>query len=236
MARTGLPRDQVYFTATHTHGGPGGWGIHPLERLVAGTYRPEVFDLLAERLAEVVLESRARLRPAELAFIRTEVPGMQRNRILEGEPTNDILSAWIVRAADSARPGSTPAGLATLVSFGAHATIGHPIPPRLGGDYPAALAVALPKLVDAGVVLFAAGTVGDASPVRLPASNQQQSVEAYAAVLAARLAALFPAARFESSIHLVNRHQAVFLPPASVPFLALRSASAPGPPGGSAVR
>ncbi len=219
LGRTGLAADQVFFTATHTHSGLGGWGNHPLERLVAGTYEPEVLDLLTQRLSEVILTSRAQLRPAEVAFVQTPIVGLQRNRIVPDQPTNNLLSAWIFRA--KSQKGSSHAAIATLAVFGAHATIGHPNPPRLGGDYPAAFAAALPRLVDAGVILFAAGTVGDSSPVRLPAPNQQQSVNAYGNVLAARLASEWPRADYAVQIDLENLRLDVTLPPTQVPcFLA----------------
>ena len=114
LVRTGLKRDQIYFTATHSHSGPGGWANHPLERLVAGTYDPEVFETLATQLAAVITASRAHLSEAEVGFVQTIVPDRQRNRIAPGEPTNDKLSAWVFRSCGSSQPRTT---LATLVSF-----------------------------------------------------------------------------------------------------------------------
>ena len=216
LNRTGLRRDQIYFTATHTHSGPGGWGNHPLERLVAGTYDPELVDFLAKQLARVVVASRSKLVPAAVAFVRAEAKGLQQNRILPGRPTDDRLSAWIVRGLD-ADPRDPP--LATLAIFGAHATVGHPRPGRLGGDYPAAFAATLHGRGHAGMVLFAAGTVGDASPVRPRAANQQQSVQLYGDDLAGRLETLMAAARFHREIELANLGLEVDLPPVQVPFL-----------------
>ena len=219
LERTGLPREQVYFTATHTHGGPGGWGIHPLERLVAGTYDPAVFDLLADRLADVIVRSRSRNELAEVAFVQVAIPGMQRNRIDPAAPTNDALSAWVFRSTTPLpnRGGVQPV-LATLATFGAHATVAHPTPPRLGGDYPAAFAAALPERVDAGIVLFAAGTVGDSGPVRVDAPNEHLKARAYGRTLADRLAPAIQSARFVSEIELGNGGFAVDLPPVQVPF------------------
>ncbi len=213
LTRTGLEPDQIYFTATHTHSGPGGWGNHPLERLVAGTFEPAVFDRLADRLAAVVLASRAHLEPAEVAFAQCSVPGLQWNRIMAGEATNDLLSAWIFRASGPNRGGTV---LATFASFGAHATIAHPVPPRLGGDYPEAFARALTRLVGAGVVLFAAGTVGDASPIRPKTGNEQQRAEAYGTALAQALAPSFATARFEPTVSLGNCRLDVDLPPVQI--------------------
>ena len=217
LDRTGLARDQIYFTATHTHSGPGGWGNHPLERLVAGTFDPESTDELADRLARVVLASRARLEPVEVAFGQTTVSGLQRNRIDPGEPTNDILSAWFFRALgrDSGQPI-----VATFASFAAHATIAHPHPARLGADYPGAFNAALRQRGIGGMVLFAAGTVGDASPIRPPGGNFRQSVRTYGEALADRLADLLGSAQFHRETPFANLGLDVALPPVQVPFVA----------------
>lgn len=214
LARTGLPRDQIYFTASHTHSGPGGWGNHPLERLVAGTFDPDLADELVDRLTRVVQISRQRLTPAEVGFVQVAVPGLQENRIWRGTPTNDLFSAWVFRS--TTRPGQPV--LATLTSFGAHATIAHPKPSRLSGDYPAAFVEALRARGQAGMILFAAGTVGDASPIRPKAINQQASVRAYGEDLAARVAARLAAVEFHRDIDLANCGLVVDLPPVQVPF------------------
>ena len=219
LAQTGLPRDQIYFTATHTHSGPGGWGNHPLERLVAGTYDPELTALLVDRLTWVVRESRAKLELVEVAFTQTEVSGLQRNRIDPDETTNDLLSAWVFRATGH---GSDRPILATFAVFGAHATIAHPRPARLGADYPGAFVTALSRSGRAGMVLFAAGTVGDASPVRPPRLNHRQSVQAYGEDLAARFLPLLNSLEFHREIALANLRLAVDLPPVQIPFGSAR--------------
>lgn len=218
LQRTGLARDQIYFTASHTHSGPGGWGNHPLERLVAGTYDAEVTEDLVDRLARVVALSRGNLQPVEVAFLQTDVPGVQTNRIIPGGPTNDKLSAWVFRPV-AAATGRQPA-LATLASFSAHATVAHPKPGRLGGDYPGAFAAALRREAAAGMVLFAAGAVGDAAPVRPDGANQQERARAYGEHLAGRLARLLPSAEFHRETPLVNLGFEVDLPPVQVPFLS----------------
>ena len=129
------------------------------------------------------------------------------------------MSAWVFREPATS---AGPTALATFAVFGAHATIGHPKPARLGGDYPAAFAEALRRDGKAGVVLFAAGTVGDAAPVRPDAPNQQASVRAFGEDLAARLAGVLTAAEFRREIDLANLGVAVDLPPVQVPFRSAR--------------
>ena len=131
--------------------------------LVAGAYDPAYFETLANQLADVVRRSRSSTEPAEMAFVEVQAKGRQTNRVDPTLPTHDALSALIFR------PAGAPAGappLAILTVFGAHATVSHPVPPRLGGDYPAALVAELKQRTGARSVLFASGAVGDASPAR----------------------------------------------------------------------
>ena len=216
LTRTGLSRDQVYFTASHTHGGPGGWGNHPLERLVTGSFDPALFDLLVERIANVIVASRSRLELAEVAFVQARVEGLQRNRIRPGQSTNSVLSAWIFRSFGAASKRRT---LATFAIFGAHATLSHPDPPRLSGDYPLAFEEALRKQVDPGIFLFAAGTVGDSSPVRFRDLNQRQNIEAHGKLLADQLAKVWNTSDYHSVIDFANLGLEVDLPPVQIPFV-----------------
>ena len=199
--RSGVNRSELFFTATHTHTGPGGWGAHPLERLVAGTFNPDEADHLADRIAEAIVQSRRLVKPAELAFVSVPCPGLQINRIEPGRPTGDMLSAWIVRRRVGSGPGRV---VATLAVFGAHATIAPTDPPRLDGDYPGAFATHLAGRVDAGIVLFAAGTVGDSAPARPRGIGPRRAAATYGAGLAEALADVFASARFEADTELIN--------------------------------
>ncbi len=217
VRRSGVRADQVYFTASHTHGGPGGWGEHPLEMLVAGAYDPAFFDDLAGRLAGAVRASRAATVPAELAFVQASPEGRQVNRVEPGRPTHDPLSALVFRAAGAVE-GAPP--LAILAVFGAHATVSHPVPPRLGGDYPAALVEELKRRTGAGAVLFASGAVGDASPARPKARSQLESARMLGKTLADDLLAALPSARYEREVVVASLRLDVDLPPLRLPFLA----------------
>jgi hypothetical protein len=215
--RSGLRADQVYFTSSHTHGGPGGWGNHPLEMLVAGAYDPTYFEILVNQLAQAVRQSRASLEPAEVGFSQVQTHDRQRNRVDPNLPTHDALSALIFRA-----PGASSEAppLALLVVFGAHATVSHPVPPRLGGDYPSALVDELKRRTGAKSVLFASGAVGDASPSRPKAASQFQSSQALGKALAGDLIPALASTRFEREVVVSNLRIDVDLPPVRLPFFA----------------
>ncbi len=217
VRRAKVRPDQVYFTSSHTHGGPGGWGDHPLEMLVAGAYDQSYFETLANQLADVVARSRGAVEPAEMGFVQVQARGRQSNRVDPSLPTHDALSALVFRPAGAA-DGTPP--LAILAVFGAHATVSHPVPPRLGGDYPAALVAELKRATGARSVLFASGAVGDASPARPRAPSQRKSAEALGRALAGDLMAALPSARFARDVEVGNLRLAVDLPPVRLPFFS----------------
>ena len=217
VERAEVRPDQVYFTSSHTHGGPGGWGEHPLEMLVAGAYDPAYFETLANQLADVVKRSRAGTEPAVLGFVEVQARGRQTNRVDPALPTRDALSALVFRPAGA--PKDAPP-LAILAVFGAHATISHAVPPRLGGDYPAALVSELKRRTGARAVLFASGAVGDASPARPKAPSQRKSAEALGKLLAGDLMAALPSARFARDVRVGSLRLDVDLPPVRLPFFA----------------
>jgi hypothetical protein len=134
-------------------------------------------------------------------------------------PTHDALSALIFRAQ---KASSDAPPLAILVTFGAHATVSHPVPPRLGGDYPSALVEELKRRTGARSVLFASGAVGDASPSRPKAASQFLSSQALGKALAGDLMAAIPGARFDREVTLGNLRLDVDLPPVRLPFFAAK--------------
>jgi neutral ceramidase len=219
VGRSGLRPDQVYFTSSHTHGGPGGWGDHPLEMLVAGAYDPAYFETLVNQLVQTVKASRSSLEPAEMGFVEVQTRDRQRNRVDPALPTHDALSALVFRP-PGASPGAAP--LAILVVFGAHATVSHPVPPRLGGDYPSALSEELKRQTGARSVLFASGAVGDASPSRPKARSQFQSAQALGKALAGDLMAALPSTHFERDVKVGNLRLEVDLPPVRLPFFTAK--------------
>jgi hypothetical protein len=184
---------------------------------VAGAYDPAYFESLVDHLADAVRRSRARTEPAELGFVRVEAPGRQKNRVDPSLPTHDALSALVFRPIGAA-PGAAP--IAVLAVFGAHATVSHPVPPRLGGDYPAALVSELKRATGARSVLFASGAVGDASPARPKADSSSKSAEALGIALAGDLLAALPSARFARDVEVASLRLDVDLPPVQLPFFS----------------
>ena len=149
--------DHVMIAATHTHSGPGGYKKGWLiERLVMGTYSEAMFDFLADRIAEAVLSSSRRLRPASVGFGAGEAPELTWNRRHEGGPTDPEVGLLRVDGRDG-----TP--LALALNFAAHPTVLSPENLHYSGDYAGLTAQRLEEATGA-VVLFFIGANGDQAP------------------------------------------------------------------------
>jgi hypothetical protein len=152
---TGLRREQVYFSATHTHCSLGGWGEGPVGEAFAGPFQPAVRIWFAGQLAAATAQALQDLTPASVGHGTFSAPQFIRNRLVGDRGQIDPEFALLLVK----RPDGSSA---VLGSFGAHATI-------LGGgtmdfsaEYPGAWARAVEQATG-GMALFAAGGVGSHS-------------------------------------------------------------------------
>ena len=87
LARCGLAADEVYFTATHTHTGGGGYSPQWAWEYVLGEYDEKILDRLAGAFAGAIARSRADMQPAliRIAQIRDDaaLDALLVNRLLK---------------------------------------------------------------------------------------------------------------------------------------------------------
>jgi hypothetical protein len=222
LQRTGLSADQIYFTASHTHSGPGGWGDQMLERLIAGDYDPAYFDSLAAAMADVVLRSRRERTEAELAVVSAQTMGCQRNRV-EPAPVDDRILALVFRAPATSlsAAGSRGRPLAMLVVFSAHAVVFGNDLNQLSADYPGELVARLREQTGCPMVLFAAGAVAEATVIRPAGASAPEQARILGQRLAGDLLSGMTPARFERRAVL-----GVFRLPLQMPPFRVSMASA----------
>lgn len=151
-------RDRVYFSATHTHSAPAGFAGATLEVAGAGGYSRETTLLLAERIAQCILEAAAGLNAVEYAATSIQVePGLVRNRTVATENGNHWLDVLVFRELDRLHRRTT------LMVFGAHPTCRPSKDDRISGDYPGCLCRAVERELG-GVCIFLAGAMGSMAP------------------------------------------------------------------------
>ena len=208
LARTGLSPHQIYFTASHTHSGPGGWGDHPLEQFVTGEYDPEYFSTLSQQLSECVIQSRSERERVEVAAVTIPVPEHSHDRIGTQRGVRPQLAALLFRS----RRATDRSPSAIMAVYGAHATVVEANPATLSADYPGAFVNRLREQSGAAFVAFAAGAVGDAAPARPAASDCRESARLLGEGLAAKLAPRIGELRYERHPQLAVQRLEVTMP------------------------
>ncbi|WP_115868213.1 neutral/alkaline non-lysosomal ceramidase N-terminal domain-containing protein [Marinoscillum furvescens] len=123
--------EDLYFTATHTHSGPGGWAPGLVGKLFAGAYDADLVDFLAERFVEVLAAAEKDLAPGHFGAVELRVEELVKNRLVKEKGIKDPWLKVIALASGQEK------GL--LAFYSAHATCYGPDNRQLSGDYPSAL-------------------------------------------------------------------------------------------------
>ncbi len=198
-----LAREQVYFGATHTHAGIGGWGEGFVAESFAGGYQPGARKWFAICLVKAAQDALADLMPAAVGHGSVAEPQFIRNRLVGELGTIDPeLSFLIIRRTD----GKT----AVVGSYSAHATILPSSLMEFSADYPGAFQRAVEQATG-GFALFFAGGVGSHSPV--PGAKGFDGVEKMGRALAQAVLAKIPDTRLEDAPAAAFSGLSVALPP-----------------------
>ena len=175
---TGLSRDEIFFTATHTHSGIGGWFEHPLLEIIYGSYSAEYYDWLKGAIVRAIRKSRQNYQPAKLKYTRVDAGEWLENRIYKDHPpevgsgfhgVNPYFTGVSFVSAENSEKI-----IASLVSYAAHATVVRKDVHKFSRDYPGVVCDELQRLTGSECVLFAAGSVGDARSVYLHLSGAER--------------------------------------------------------------
>ena len=158
LRRTGLQREEVFFTAGHTHSGLGGYSSRWVDQIVLGKFDPAVFDRIAGTFAQTILLSREEksMVPAELTVNVNDgsgQPPIAVNRLVKGGPTMNTIYCLRFRELIGDHRRSA------LFVASPHPTCLPASSRTIHGDYPAILKV-LWNSPEEGPLMFAAGAVG----------------------------------------------------------------------------
>jgi neutral ceramidase len=191
-AELGLRREQVYFSATHTHAGPGGWGEGRVAEAFAGPFQPGVREWLADQIVSAVTAAVRDVRPARLGHGRFQAPVFVRNRLVgQLGRVDPEFSFILVEQAGGSR--------AVLGSFAAHATVLSGNVMEFSGDYPGDWQRAV-ESATGGMAVFLAGGMGSHSPV--PGAKGFSGAERMGRALAERLLAQLPLTALSGEVAL----------------------------------
>ncbi len=183
LAEAGVACDQLMLLPSHSHTSIDMSAINPGNVFgipQIGVYQPELFEMVLERLVDVVRRAGSELQPVAMGTSSLEIDGWNRNRRKSGGPTDPTLTVTRI---------DTPEGepLVALVHFTAHPTFMGAEHMQFSAGWPGHLQRRLESLIGRdAVVMYANGAQGDVSPVARPDSGPSRwdVAEAYGEQLA----------------------------------------------------
>lgn len=146
---TGIPREHVMVSATHTHAGPP----------IIGGGDPSLRDALARLITDAIIEAHGAMRPAVLKAGRGSVDSVSQNRRHPSLPFDDHLAVLLFDAPD---PRDGP--IASIVNFACHATVMFSTNMEISADYPGYVAATVKKVLGDAPVLFLNGACANVNP------------------------------------------------------------------------
>jgi neutral ceramidase len=142
----------LYFSATHTHNGVGGWHQSMLGEFALGEFHEEWIEQTATSIIAKMLMADNSKMSSKISYFENDVTEWMENRIaFDSGKVDGKIRGLSIKRADSTK--------AILFTFGAHATTIRKESLELSGDYPAATIAQLKsKGWDFG--MFMSGMVG----------------------------------------------------------------------------
>ncbi|GAB4107674.1 hypothetical protein GCM10028791_01200 [Echinicola sediminis] len=163
-----LPIDQIYFTATHTHSGMGGYIPGIMGKIAFGGYDPSIVQMLAKKSVSGIQQALASQDTAKITYQKHNAPQFVANRFIKDGPTDPFIRQLVFTKKNGQK--------GTLFTYTAHATCLNSRYMGLSGDYPFYLSQDMQD--DYEFSLFAAGTVGSHRP--LAPGREPEDIKTYA--------------------------------------------------------
>ncbi|HLN19870.1 MAG TPA: neutral/alkaline non-lysosomal ceramidase N-terminal domain-containing protein [Bacteroidales bacterium] len=157
LARKGTGRDKLFFSATHTHSGIGGWGYGMLAKLMAGKPDDEIKKWITMQIVSSVDSSIRNMKPSQIGSGSFHEPAFVRNR-LTGDNTmiNDEFDYLLIEQEGNRR--------CVVGTYSAHATTTGRSNTLITGDYPGWWSYEMENGY-ASVAIFCGGSMGSQGPV-----------------------------------------------------------------------
>jgi Neutral/alkaline non-lysosomal ceramidase, N-terminal len=156
LAKKGIRREQLFFSATHSHSSLGGWGSGYVGEKFAGKENKNLEKWLVIQIVKAVNQAVSDLQPAEVGSGSFNAACYIRNRLIGDEGTkNDEFSFIFVEQVNGKE--------AVIGSFSAHATTLGDKNMEISADYPGYWERKAEKTT-VDLALFCAGAVGSQSP------------------------------------------------------------------------
>jgi hypothetical protein len=174
----GLQPSQLYFTATHTHHGQGGWGKKVIGRAIAGKYSYKQIRSLGEAVILAIQHAQKNIENAQIRSYEVSTSGLVFNRLQHDDKLIDTL----LRVLEFKTIHTQKKGL--WVTFSAHATSIYSKYLMHSSDYPGKLVETLENKYQYDWAGFSAGGVASHSTSLNDAEGHEKNLQYYADTLA----------------------------------------------------
>ncbi len=156
LPEIGLKRENLFFTATHTHHGIGGWADGLAGIFIAGGYEEKITENIVNQTFEAIKEAQKNLQEATIHFGQAEAPEYVSSRLHNDSSLLDTKVRYLIIKQKEGKK-------ACLFSYAAHATCTDGLLEEFGRDY-AGEAVDALETQKFDFAMFSAGTVASHTP------------------------------------------------------------------------
>lgn len=146
---------KIFFSATHTHNGPGGWLKSPFARFITGPYEKEYVHQITSAVIRSMEAASNNLEAIQIGLGKASVPEFVGNRVVQ-EGEKDSVLQFITLTKQHTKQNSI------ITFFSAHANCLNYQYDYVSGDYPSALTDSL-KRKGFDFAAFNASAVGSMS-------------------------------------------------------------------------
>jgi len=157
LSREGIGREQLLFSATHSHSSLGGWGPGYVGKQFAGNENENITRWLVQQISKAVTSAIVDLKPARIGSGSFNAEDYTRNRVIGESGTKNNDFSFIVLEQIGYKK-------AIIGSFSAHSTTLGADNMEISGDYPGFWERKMED-TSADLALFFAGSIGSQSPV-----------------------------------------------------------------------
>jgi len=157
LSKQGIRREQLFFSATHSHSSIGGWANGYVGKEFAGNENKNLQRWLVLQISKAVTSAIADLRPARIGSGWFNADSYTRNRVIGESGTKNNDFSFIALEQIGYRK-------AIIGSFSAHSTTMGSDNMEISADYPGYWERKI-EGTSADLALFFAGSVGSQSPV-----------------------------------------------------------------------
>ncbi len=187
VRKSGLKREQIFFSASHTHSGPGGYSKKFSSELALGSFHAEYFDQLVTQLVKAITLSQENLAPITLNYSQTILDQPLAQKIAPSRFNKNKSPQTQRTSLHFLTLNTTETTLAIIASANAHSTVYKSTNHKINGDYPGILTNIMEEKCQC-IAAFAAGSVGgNGSPSMDNKLALEDAIKQYAEFLYAML-------------------------------------------------